>query len=181
MVKDMILPICCPILSSVWKTGGLQLFDKTDDAVRLRKARVQVKIPAGFVFQPAIGGKFGTASGGRPSFARLEQRTGISSASELLFHKDAFEVSHGRTVCSFNVITPQPAQGKASMSSFPGNDVSIHSRPVRRLTEAADGQGSCVLLLPEGRGYEKGFHRLRRLVNSSFPPEGGGLKTQRNF
>ena len=177
----MILPICCPILSSVWKTGGLQLFDKTDDAVRLRKARVQVKIPAGFVFQPAIGGKFGTASGGRPSFARLEQRTGISSASELLFHKDAFEVSHGRTVCSFNVITPQSAQGKARMSSFPGNDVSIHSRPVRRLTEAADGQGSCGLPLPEGRGYGKGFQRLRRLVNSSFPPEGGGPKPQKNF
>ena len=149
MVKDMILPICCPILSSVWKTGGLQLFDKTDDAVRLRKARVQVKIPAGFVFQPAIGGKFGTASGGRPSFARLEQRTGISSASELLFHKDAFEVSLGRTVCSFNVITPQPAQGKARMSSFPGNDVSIHNRPIRRLTPRPKDSGRAACPSPE--------------------------------
>ena len=46
---------------------------------------------------------------------------------------------------------------------------------------AADGQGSCGLHLPEGRGCGKGFHRLRRRVNSSFPPEGGGLKPQRNF
>ena len=46
---------------------------------------------------------------------------------------------------------------------------------------AADGQGSCGLPLPSGRGYGKGFHRLRRLVNSSFPPERRGLKPQRNF
>ena len=46
---------------------------------------------------------------------------------------------------------------------------------------AADGQGSCGLPLPEGRECGKGFHRLRRRVNSSFPHEGGGLKTQRNF
>ena len=26
--------------------------------------------------------------------------------------------------------------------------------------------------LPEGRGYEKGFHRLRRLVNHFFPRKG---------
>ena len=51
-------------------------------------------------------------------------------------------------------------------------NVSIHSRPIRRLTEAADGQGSCALPLPEGRGYEKGFHRLRRLVNHFFPLKG---------
>ena len=62
-----------------------------------------------------------------------------------------------------------------------GTNVSIHSRPIRRLTEAADGEGSRGLPLPEGKGYGKGFHRLRRLVNSSFPPEGEGLKPQRNF
>ena len=33
----------------------------------------------------------------------------------------------------------------------------------------------------QGRGYGKGFHRFRRFVNYSFPPEGGGLKPQRNF
>ena len=38
------------------------------------------------------------------------------------------------------------------------HDVSIHSRPIRRLTEAADGEGACGLPLP--------------LVSSSFPPEG---------
>ena len=59
--------------------------------------------------------------------------------------------------------------------------VSIHSRPIRRLTEAADGEGACGLPLPGGRGYGKGFHRLRCLVNSVFPPEGGGFKPQRNF
>ena len=48
--------------------------------------------------------------------------------------------------------------------------VSIHSRPIRRLTEAADGQGSCGLPLPEGRGSGKGFHLFRRLVDSSFHP-----------
>ena len=37
---------------------------------------------------------------------------------------------------------------------------------------AADGEGSCGLPLPEGRGYEKGFHRLRRLVNHFFPLKG---------
>ena len=48
--------------------------------------------------------------------------------------------------------------------------VSIHSRPIRRLTEAADGQGACGLHLPSGRGCGKGFHLFRRLVDSSFHP-----------
>ncbi len=41
---------------------------------------------------------------------------------------------------------------------------------------AADRQVSCGLPLHEGRGYRKGFHRLRRFVNTMFPPEGGGFK-----
>ena len=61
------------------------------------------------------------------------------------------------------------------------HDVSIHSRPIRRLTEAADGEGSCGLPLPERRSYRKGFHRLRRRVSRSFPPEGGTFRPQRNF
>ena len=32
------------------------------------------------------------------------------------------------------------------------HDVSIHSRPIRRLTEAADGEGSCGLPLPSREG-----------------------------
>ncbi len=46
---------------------------------------------------------------------------------------------------------------------------------------AADGQGSCGLPLPEGRGCGKGFHRLRRRVNSSFPPEGERSQTTKEF
>ena len=61
------------------------------------------------------------------------------------------------------------------------HDVSIHSRPIRRLTEAADGEGACGLPLPEGRNCRKGFHRLRRRVSRSFPPEGGAFKPQGNF
>ena len=61
------------------------------------------------------------------------------------------------------------------------HDVSIHSRPIRRLTEAADGEGSCGLPLPERRSYRKGFHRLRRRVSRSFPSEGGTFRPQRNF
>ena len=32
--------------------------------------------------------------------------------------------------------------------------VSIHSRPIRRLTEAADGEGACGLSRPEGGGLK---------------------------
>ena len=60
-------------------------------------------------------------------------------------------------------------------------DVSIHSRPIRRLTPQPTDRGRADCPSLKGGGYGKGFHRLRRLVNYSFPPEGGGLKPQRNF
>ena len=51
-------------------------------------------------------------------------------------------------------------------------DVSIHSRPIRRLTEAADGEGLCGLPLPSGRAAEKDFIGFAVLPTPLFPLKG---------
>ena len=51
-------------------------------------------------------------------------------------------------------------------------NVSIHSRPIRRLTEAADGEGACGLPSLKGKVTEKDFTGFSVLSTPLFPLKG---------
>ena len=60
-------------------------------------------------------------------------------------------------------------------------NVSIHSRPIRRLTPRPTDRGRADRPSLKGGGTEKDFIGFAVLSIPLFPPEGGGLKPQRNF
>ena len=127
---------------------------------------------------------------------KLPESDGARLISALLIHK-ALRADgqrrrpHLSDVAAVRLRRTGPASGVESVSrntesgadmlSSKMQDVSIHSRPIRRLTPQPTDRGRAGCPSLRGRGYGKGFHRLRRLVNSSFPPERRGLKPQRNF
>ena len=59
--------------------------------------------------------------------------------------------------------------------------VSIHSRPIRRLTPQPTDRGRADCPSLKGGGTEKDFIGFAVLSTTLFPPVGGGLKPQRNF
>ena len=83
--------------------------------------------------------------------------------------KETGIVPHTPCMCGF--FLAQPRQ----------EDVSIHSRPVRRLTPRPTDRGRADCPSLKGGVTEKDFIGSAVLSTTLFPLKGGGLKPQRNF